>query len=89
MNHPATAAIDRDDRPRLERADHERIAQQLVQVRERVERDAVSSRPRRLVAVAVVVVRRSLGLTDDDEPAVGGAEHLDRDAVERGSGSRS
>ena len=33
--------------------------------------------------VAVVVMRRRLGLADDDQPAVGGAQHLDRRAVQR------
>src|SRR4051812_48858631 len=34
------------------------------------------------VLVPVVVVRRCLGLTDDDESAVGRGEHLDARAVE-------
>ena len=32
--------------------------------------------------MAVGVVGRRLGLADDDEPAVGGGQHLDRRAVE-------
>src|SRR5947208_1790156 len=32
--------------------------------------------------VTVAVHERGLGLPDDDEPAVGGAQHLDRSAVE-------
>src|SRR5262245_14550240 len=35
-------------------------------------------------SVPVAVVGRRLRLSDDDEPPVGGPEHLDRDAVERG-----
>ena len=38
--------------------------------------------------VAVVVVRRRLRLADDDEPPVGGAQHLDRHAVQARSASR-
>src|SRR5207237_5615973 len=34
------------------------------------------------MGVAVAVDERRLRLPDDDEPAVGGAEHLDRRAVE-------
>ena len=32
--------------------------------------------------VAVAVMRGRLGQPDDDEPSVGGLQHLDRDAVE-------
>src|SRR3954468_9655661 len=38
------------------------------------------------VLVPVVVVRRRLGLADDDEPSVGRGEHLDAGAVEAAEG---
>ena len=35
-----------------------------------------------IVLVAVAVMRGRLGQADDDQPAVGGLQHLDRHAVE-------
>ena len=78
MNQPATAAMQRDDRPRLERVDHERVVEELWTSETGSRRGAGSS-----VRVAVGVVGGRLGLADDDEPPVGGSQDLDRDAVER------
>ena len=80
MNQPMSAGDDGDDGAGPERVDHERELEQLADVGRRSQ---VSAGPvAAMVSGGDRVVGGRLGLADDDEPAVGGPQHLDRRAVQ-------
>ena len=86
ITQPTRPAITATIPPASERVDHEVVFEQLAHVVGEVPAEvglAISaSMGVRVGLVAVVVMRGRLRLTDHDQTAVGGPQHLHRDPVE-------